>query len=151
MLFPCHPQVFSVPLKESEKQQHTLMGEIETMMYKVEICGVDTGNLKLLKADETRELLLRTKKGDQEAREKLIAGNLRLVLSVIQKYSRRGENMDDLFQVGCIGLIKAIDNFNTDLELRFSTYGVPMNVFWGKNLTKRKFSVIIKSSNPCCP
>ncbi len=102
------------------------------MMYKVEICGVDTGKLKVLKAEETRELLLRTKEGDTVAREKLIQGNLRLVLSVIQKYARRGENMDDLFQVGCIGLIKAIDNFNTDLELRFSTYGVPMIVPWGK-------------------
>ncbi len=108
------------------------------MMYKVEICGVDTGSLKVLKHDETRELLLRTKQGDKQAREKLIAGNLRLVLSVIQKFSRRGENLDDLFQVGCIGLIKAIDNFNTDLELRFSTYGVPMGVFCGKrNLLTR--------------
>ncbi len=105
------------------------------MMYKVEICGVDTGSLQVLKADETRELLLRTKEGDLVAREKLIQGNLRLVLSVIQKFSRRGENLDDLFQVGCIGLIKAIDNFNTDLELRFSTYGVPMNVLWGKITT----------------
>lgn len=100
------------------------------MMYKVEICGVDTGTLKVLKPDETRALLLRCKEGDQEAREKLIQGNLRLVLSVIQKFSRRGENLDDLFQVGCIGLMKAIDNFNTDLELRFSTYGVPMILFW---------------------
>ena len=72
------------------------------------------------------ELLRRTKEGDMEAREQLIAGNLRLVLSVIQKFSNRGENLDDLFQVGCIGLIKAIDNFNTDLDVRFSTYGVPM-------------------------
>lgn len=100
------------------------------MMYKVEICGVDTSTLTVLKADETRELLLRSKQGDSVAREKLIAGNLRLVLSVIQKFSRRGENLDDLFQVGCIGLMKAIDNFNTDLEVRFSTYGVPMNVPW---------------------
>lgn len=71
-------------------------------------------------------MLRRTKEGDMEAREQLIAGNLRLVLSVIQKFSNRGENLDDLFQVGCIGLIKAIDNFNTDLDVRFSTYGVPM-------------------------
>ena len=67
------------------------------------------------------------------AREQLIAGNLRLVLSVIQKFDRRGENADDLFQVGCIGLIKAIDNFNVDLDVRFSTYGVPTGVLWGKN------------------
>ena len=98
------------------------------MPGKVEICGVNTAKLKVLKNEETIELLKRTKKGDMEAREKLIAGNLRLVLSVIQKFTGRGENVDDLFQVGCIGLIKAIDNFNTDLDVRFSTYGVPMIV-----------------------
>lgn len=98
------------------------------MQYKVEICGVDTSSLKVLKHDETRELLIKSKQGDTVAREKLIAGNLRLVLSVIQKFAHRGENLDDLFQVGCIGLMKAIDNFNTDLNLRFSTYGVPMNI-----------------------
>ena len=75
-----------------------------------------------------KELLRRTKEGDQQAREDLIAGNLRLVLSVIQRFSNRGENADDLFQVGCIGLMKAIDNFNVDLDVRFSTYGVPTNV-----------------------
>ena len=96
------------------------------MQGKVEICGVNTSKLKVLKNEETMELLRRTKEGDMEAREQLIAGNLRLVLSVIQKFSNRGENLDDLFQVGCIGLIKAIDNFNTDLDVRFSTYGVPM-------------------------
>ncbi len=98
------------------------------MQGKVEICGVNTSKLKVLKNDEMAELLRRTKTGDKEAREKLIAGNLRLVLSVIQRFDRRGENVDDLFQVGCIGLIKAIDNFNTDLDVRFSTYGVPMIV-----------------------
>ena len=98
------------------------------MQGKVEICGVNTAKLKVLKNEETIELLKRTKQGDQEAREALIAGNLRLVLSVIQKFSGRGEHVDDLFQVGCIGLIKAIDNFNTDLDVRFSTYGVPMIV-----------------------
>lgn len=98
------------------------------MQNKVEICGVNTAKLKVLKNDEIQALLLRTKKGDRQAREQLIAGNLRLVLSVIQKFSNRGENVDDLFQVGCIGLIKAIDNFNTDLDVRFSTYGVPMIV-----------------------
>lgn len=98
------------------------------MQNKVEICGVNTARLKVLKQDEIQTLLLRAKQGDQHAREQLIAGNLRLVLSVIQKFSNRGENVDDLFQVGCIGLIKAIDNFNTDLDVRFSTYGVPMIV-----------------------
>ena len=96
------------------------------MHGKVELCGVNTSRLKVLKNEETRQLLLRAKAGDQKAREELISGNLRLVLSVIQKFTLRGENADDLFQVGCIGLIKAIDNFNTDLDVRFSTYGVPM-------------------------
>ena len=96
------------------------------MQNKVEICGVNTSKLKVLKNDETQALLLRAKQGDMKAREELIAGNLRLVLSVIQRFANRGENADDLFQVGCIGLIKAIDNFNTDLDVRFSTYGVPM-------------------------
>ncbi|HWS42243.1 MAG TPA: RNA polymerase sporulation sigma factor SigG [Pseudoflavonifractor sp.] len=95
---------------------------------KVEICGVNTSKLKVLKNEETMALLKRAKAGDMDAREQLIAGNLRLVLSVIQKFTNRGENVDDLFQVGCIGLIKAIDNFNTDLDVRFSTYGVPMIV-----------------------
>ncbi|MCQ5031363.1 RNA polymerase sporulation sigma factor SigG [Flavonifractor sp. DFI.6.63] len=98
------------------------------MQGKVEICGVNTSKLKVLKSEETMELLKRARGGDMEAREQLIAGNLRLVLSVIQKFTNRGENVDDLFQVGCIGLIKAIDNFNTDLDVRFSTYGVPMIV-----------------------
>ena len=98
------------------------------MQGKVEICGVNTSKLKALKNEETMELLRRTKAGDQKAREELISGNLRLVLSVIQKFAGRGENVDDLFQVGCIGLIKAVDNFNIDLDVRFSTYGVPMIV-----------------------
>lgn len=96
------------------------------LQSKVEICGVNTARLKVLKNDETRALLLRAKEGDTAAREELIAGNLRLVLSVIQKFAGRGENMDDLFQVGCIGLIKAIDNFDTNQLVKFSTYGVPM-------------------------
>ncbi len=98
------------------------------MQHQVEICGVNTAKLKVLKSGEMQELLLRTKAGDMQAREELIAGNLRLVLSVIQRFANRGENADDLFQVGCIGLIKAIDNFNTDLNVKFSTYGVPMIV-----------------------
>lgn len=93
---------------------------------KVELSGVNTAKLKVLKSDETMELLRRSKEGDKRAREELIAGNLRLVLSVIQKFSGRGENADDLFQVGCIGLIKAIDNFDISQNVRFSTYGVPM-------------------------
>ena len=93
---------------------------------KVEICGVNTSKLKTLSDSEKRELLLRTKKGDSEARNELICGNLRLVLSIIQRFTNRRENLDDLFQVGCIGLIKAIDNFNTDLDVKFSTYAVPM-------------------------
>ena len=96
------------------------------MRTKVEICGVNTSELKVLKNDEIKELLLKIKDGDEEARQKMISGNLRLVLSVIQKFSSRGENADDLFQVGCVGLIKAIDNFDTDLDVKFSTYGVPM-------------------------
>jgi RNA polymerase sporulation-specific sigma factor len=98
------------------------------MQHKVEICGVNTAKLKVLKNEETQALLRRVKEGDQQAREELIAGNLRLVLSVIQRFSNRGENADDLFQVGCIGLMKAIDNFNTELQVKFSTYGVPMIV-----------------------
>ena len=93
---------------------------------KVEICGVNTAKLKTLSDEEKRELLLRSKNGDPAAREELIYGNLRLVLSIIQRFSGRKENADDLFQVGCIGLVKAVDNFNTDLDVKFSTYAVPM-------------------------
>ena len=96
------------------------------MQGKVEICGVNTARLKTLKNEEMVELLKRSHQGDEEARNQLIEGNLRLVLSVIQKFLGRGENPDDLFQVGCVGLLKAIANFNTDLNVRFSTYGVPM-------------------------
>ena len=96
------------------------------MQGKVEICGVNTAKLKVLSNDEITALLLRTKDGDLDARQELISGNLRLVLSVIQKFLSRGENVDDLFQVGCIGLIKAIDNFDISQNVRFSTYGVPM-------------------------
>ena len=96
------------------------------MQGKVEIAGVNTAKLKVLKNEETMELLRRTKAGDQAARQELIEGNLRLVLSVIQRFSGRGENPDDLFQVGCVGLIKAIDNFDISQPVRFSTYGVPM-------------------------
>ena len=93
---------------------------------KVEICGINTNDLKVLKESEKIELLRKAHSGDKQARDELIKGNLRLVLSVIQRFSNSGENMDDLFQVGVIGLIKAIDNFNLDLDVRFSTYAVPM-------------------------
>lgn len=96
------------------------------MRSRVEICGINTAKLPVLKNDEMVALLRRTKDGDREARQRLICGNLRLVLSVIQRFAGRGESADDLFQVGCIGLIKAIDNFDVSQPVRFSTYGVPM-------------------------
>ena len=96
------------------------------MQGKVEICGVNTSRLKLLTAGEMDELLRRSKLGDEQARTELIEGNLRLVLSVIQRFDKRGESPDDLFQVGCIGLLKAIANFDPGKNVRFSTYGVPM-------------------------
>ena len=95
-------------------------------LNKVEICGVNTSKLPVLKAEEKEELFRRIKEGDEEARELYIKGNLRLVLSVIKRFSNSSENMDDLFQIGCIGLIKAIDNFDTTLNVKFSTYAVPM-------------------------
>ncbi len=95
---------------------------------KVEICGVNTARLPILKESQKIELMKKAKAGDKNARQQMINGNLRLVLSAVQKFSARGQNMDDLFQVGCIGLIKAIDNFNPEMGVRFSTYGVPMIV-----------------------
>ena len=96
------------------------------MYNKVEICGVNTSELKVLSEAEKSVLLKRIKQGDLSARDEFINGNLKLVLSVIQRFSNRGENLDDLFQVGCIGLIKSIDNFDTSQDVRFSTYAVPM-------------------------
>ena len=96
------------------------------MQSKVEICGVNTSKLPQLKNEEIMALLARVKEGDQEARSRLISCNLRLVLSVVQRFSNRGEPMDDLFQVGCVGLIKSIDNFDITQPVRFSTYAVPM-------------------------
>ena len=96
------------------------------MYNKVELCGVNTAQLPVLTEAEKRELLTRAHSGDREARERMVEGNLRLVLSVVQRFAQRGENLDDLFQVGCIGLIKAIDNFDPAQPVRFSTYGVPM-------------------------
>lgn len=112
------------------------------MQYsKVEICGVNTANLKVLTDAQKEELIIRSKAGDTAAREALVEGNLKLVLSVVQRFSGRGENPDDLFQVGCIGLIKAIDNFDTRHEVKFSTYAVPMTCECGNN--------IIIYENPC--
>ena len=96
------------------------------MQGKVDICGIATSQLQVLGQEETRDLLIRSRAGDRSARDKLIEGNLRLVLSVIQRFDKRGESPDDLFQVGCIGLMKAIMNFDPDKQVKFSTYGVPM-------------------------
>ena len=96
--------------------------------YKVEICGVNTAKLPILKESEKEELFAKIKQGDMAARETYIKGNLRLVLSVIKRFSNHNENVDDLFQIGCIGLIKSIDNFNPDMGVKFSTYAVPMSV-----------------------
>lgn len=96
------------------------------MYNKVELCGMDTAQLPVLTEAQKRELLTRAHAGDAAARQQMIEGNLRLVLSVVQRFAQRGENLDDLFQVGCIGLIKAIDNFDPSHEVMFSTYGVPM-------------------------
>ena len=103
------------------------------MQGKVEICGVNTAKLPVLKGAEMRALLEKAHDGDKAAREALIAGNLRLVLSVIQRFAGRGESMDDLFQVGCIGLIKAIDAFDLSQNVQFSTYGVPAIMGWRKS------------------
>ena len=96
------------------------------MISKVEICGVNTAKLPVLKDKEMKELLLKMRNGDTKSREVFIQGNLRLVLSVIHRFNNRGENVDDLFQVGCIGLIKALDNFDLTQNVKFSTYAVPM-------------------------
>ena len=100
---------------------------------KVEISGVNTAKLPRLKESETEELFKRLKEGDMEAREEIIRGNLRLVLSVIKRFASSNENVDDLFQIGCVGLIKAIDNFDTSLDVKLSTYAVPMIIVWGEN------------------
>ena len=96
------------------------------MQGKVEICGVNTAKLPILKEEEKEALFVRIKEGDEKAKEEYIKGNLRLVLSVIKRFHSSNENPDDLFQIGCIGLIKAINNFNTELDVKFSTYAVPM-------------------------
>ena len=98
------------------------------MLNKVEISGVNTSRLQVLTGEETMQLLKKSQSGDPDAREQLVQGNLRLVLSVIQRFTGRGEQVDDLFQVGCIGLMKSIDHFDLSQGVRFSTYAVPMNV-----------------------
>ena len=108
-------------------------------MYKVEICGVNTSKLPLLTEEEKKTLFDRIQKGDTDAREKFIKGNLRLVLSIIQRFSNTGENIDDLFQIGCIGLIKAIDNFDSTLGVKFSTYAVPMIIGEIRRFLRDKF------------
>ena len=108
------------------------------LINKVEICGVNTSKLPMLSNEEKQELLIRIKNGDTEAREKFIQGNLRLVLSVVQRFGGRGENPDDLFQIGCVGLIKSIDNFDIGLNVQFSTYAVPMIIRRDKKILKRQ-------------
>lgn len=116
-----------MPQTQSVNTVIKLLDGVSDVVYnKVEICGVDTSKLTVLKEAEKMALLKKMHAGDTTAREKLINGNLRLVLSVIQRFTNRGENLDDLFQVGCIGLMKAIDNFDISLDVRFSTYAVPM-------------------------
>lgn len=109
------------------------------MYNKVEICGVNTATLKVLPEAEKMRLLRAMQAGDRNAREELIKGNLRLVLSVIQRFTQRGENLDDLFQVGCIGLMKSIDNFDISQNVRFSTYAVPMSIIRRKYYSSLKF------------
>jgi len=103
------------------------------LINKVEICGVNTSKLPYLNEKQKQELIIRIKDGDSTARKDFIYGNLRLVLSVLQRFGSRNENIDDLFQIGCIGLIKALDNFDLSHGVKFSTYAVPMNVPSGKN------------------
>ena len=113
---------------------------------KVEISGVNTSKLNTLTSEEKQELLKAASKGDMNARQRLIDGNLRLVLSIVQRFSNRNENADDLFQVGCIGLIKAIDNFNTELDVKFSTYAVPMIIGEVKRYLRDNNSIRVSRS-----
>ena len=116
------------------------------MLNKVEICGVNTSKLPLLSKEEKEELFIKIKNGDEDARQKFINGNLRLVLSVIQRFSGRGENADDLFQVGCVGLIKAIDNFDLTQNVQFSTYAVPMIIGEVKRYLRDNNSIRVSRS-----
>ena len=103
-----------------------MKGDFFMARYKVEIANVNTANIKVLTNEEMKELFIKMKKGDPFAKDDLVNGNLKLVLSILKKYNNRCDNMDDLFQVGCVGLIKAIDNFDLDHEVKFSTYAVPI-------------------------
>ena len=116
------------------------------MINKVEICGVDTSRLPLISTEEKNSLLIKIKNGDKEARTKFINGNLRLVLSVIRRFFRKGENPDDLFQIGCVGLIKAIDNFELEQNVQFSTYAVPMIVGEVKRYLRDNNSIRVSRS-----
>ena len=116
------------------------------MFNKVEICGVDTSKLPILSNEEKNELLDKIKKGDKEARIKFINGNLRLVLSVIRRFFSKGENADDLFQIGCVGLIKAIDNFEIEQNVQFSTYAVPMIIGEVKRYLRDNNSIRVSRS-----
>ena len=116
------------------------------MINKVEICGVDTTKLPLLSTEEKNQLLIKVKEGDEIAREKLINGNLRLVLSVIRRFFNKGENADDLFQIGCVGLIKAIDNFEIEQNVQFSTYAVPMIIGEVKRYIRDNNSIRVSRS-----
>ena len=120
------------PFDKSLKYEKCLGGLKDMVQGKVEICGVNTAKLPLLKQQEKEALFVRIKDGDIEAREEFIKGNLRLVLSVIKRFSSSNENVDDLFQIGCIGLMKAIDNFDITLNVKFSAYAVPM-IFLSRN------------------
>ena len=116
------------------------------MINKVEICGVNTAKLPVLSNEEKNKLLIEIKNGNQEAREKFINGNLKLVLSVIKRFYGRGENLDDLFQVGCVGLIKAIDNFDLSQNVQFSTYAVPMIIGEVKRYLRDNNSIRVSRS-----
>ena len=127
------------------------------MYNKVELCGVNTAQLPVLSESEKRQLLLQAHAGDAGARERMVEGNLRLVLSVVQRFAQRGENLDDLFQVGCIGLTKAIDNFDPAQPVRFSTYGVPMIIgeirrfLRDNNALRVAAACAIPPTGPCRP
>lgn len=104
--------------------------------HKVEICGVNTANIKVLTSEETKQLFIDMNNGDLLARDKLVEGNLKLVLSILKKFSNKVDNLDDLFQVGCLGLVKAIDNFDTSYDVKLSTYACPIACSWGKKIVK---------------
>ena len=125
-----------------------IKGLVKILINKVEICGVNTSKLPTLSEKQKQELFKKIQNGDRQARQDFIYGNLRLVLSVLQRFSNRNENIDDLFQVGCIGLIKALDNFDTSHGVKFSTYAVPINIL-NRNLHKLiiNLNIVIGNNN----